>query len=153
MKKISTLITGLLLTAFIYAQNLDTVTVNLTLRSQDWAWLVGKLGAGGDSTERTQIRSLRAQMIAANPTTWTENVQVTGIKGRVIIWMYSTYCSAGFQEIINMGSNIAERTTIWTNIRALSNSAIQYYIGVIDGNFSSQFINTRQSGKSILLDN
>jgi hypothetical protein len=54
---------------------------------------------------------------------------------------------------MNMGSTTAERTTIYTTIRNINNSAIQYYIGVIDANFSNQFINNRQSGKSILMDN
>jgi hypothetical protein len=153
MKKIITLITGLFLSAIIYAQNLDTVSVSLTLRAQDWAWLVGKHGAGNDSTERVAIRNLRAAVLVANPATWTTNVTINGVKGRIVIWMYNAFCSAGFQEVINMGSTTAERTTIYTTIRNINNSAIQYYIGVIDANFTNQFINNRQSGKSILMDN
>lgn len=136
-----------------YSQNLDTVTVSLTLRSQDWAWLVGKFGAGTDSIERVQVRNIRTQIIAANPQTWTTNVTINNLKGRVIIWMYNAFATAGFQEIVNMGANTAERTTIYTNIRNINNSAVQYFIGVIDGNLSNMFINSRQNGKEILLDN
>jgi ABC-type ATPase involved in cell division len=153
MKKLITLIV-ILISINSFGQNLDTVTnVTLTLRSQDWAWLIGKYGAGNDSTDRAVIRSIRAQVIAANPQTWTTNVQITGLKGRHIIWMYHAFNTAGFQEIVNMGNNTAERTTIYTTIRNINNSAIQYYIGVIDGNYANQFIDTRRNGKEILLDN
>jgi hypothetical protein len=152
MKKTITLLTALFLSVLIYAQNLDTASASITLRAQDWAWLVGKHGAGNDSTERVAIRNIRAAVLLANPQTWTATVTIT-VKGRVVIWMYNAFCSAGFQEIINMGSTTGERTTIYTTIRNINNSAIQYYIGVIDANFSNQFINNRQSGKSILMDN
>jgi hypothetical protein len=152
MKKTITLLTALFLSVLIYAQNLDTASASITLRAQDWAWLVGKHGAGNDSTERVAIRNIRAAVLLANPQTWTATVTIT-VKGRVVIWMYNAFCSAGFQEIMNMGSTTAERTTIYTTIRNINNSAIQYYIGVIDANFSNQFINNRQSGKSILMDN
>jgi hypothetical protein len=152
MKKTITLLTAIFLSVLIYAQNLDTASASITLRAQDWAWLVGKHGAGNDSTERVAIRNIRAAVLLANPQTWTATVTIT-VKGRVVIWMYNAFCSAGFQEIMNMGSTTAERTTIYTTIRNINNSAIQYYIGVIDANFSNQFINNRQSGKSILMDN
>jgi hypothetical protein len=152
MKKTITLLTAIFLSVLIYAQNLDTASASLSLRAQDWAWLVGKHGAGNDSTERVAIRNIRAAVLLANPQTWTATVTIT-VKGRVVIWMYNAFCSAGFQEIMNMGSTTAERTTIYTTIRNINNSAIQYYIGVIDANFSNQFINNRQSGKSILMDN
>ena len=153
MKKILTLITGLFLSAIIYAQNLDTVQVSLTLRAQDWAWLVGKYGHGSDSTDKSEIRNIRTQLQAQAPATWTTNATCTSVSGRLIIAFYSSYANAGFQEIQNMGNTNGERATIWTNIRAISNSAVQYYIGIIDGGHSSQFINTRKRGKEILLDN
>lgn len=152
MKRISLLISGLFLTIVSYCQNPDTANVSLTLRAQDWAWLIGKYGAGSDSLSRVRIRNLRAAMLAANPATWTTNVTLT-VNGRIVVWAYDTYSRAGFGEIINMGANNAERTVIYTNIRALNNAAIQYYIGLIDGNMSSEFLNTRQQGKQILLDN
>jgi hypothetical protein len=152
MKRVLTLITALFLSVLIYAQNLDTASASFTLRAQDLAGFAGKHGAGNDSTERAAIRNIRAAVLLANPQTWTATVTIT-VKGRVVIWMYNAFCSAGFQEIMNMGSTTAERTTIYTTIRNINNSAIQYYIGVIDANFSNQFINNRQSGKSILMDN
>lgn len=75
-----------------YAQNIDTVSVSVTLRAQDWAWAVGKFGAGNDSLSRTRIR-------------------------------------------------------------AINNPALQYYIGLVDGNATSRYTSARQDGKSILLDN
>jgi len=153
MKKILALITGLVLSAIIYAQNLDTVQVSLTLPAQGWAWLVGKYGHGNDSTDKSEIRNIRTQLLAQSPATWTTNATCTSVSGRLIIAFYSFYANCGFQEVQNMGSTNAERTAIYNNIRAISNSAVQYYIGVIDGGLSSQFINTRRNGKEILLDN
>lgn len=152
MKKI---ITGILIILSIncFSQSLDTVSVSLTLRAQDWAWLVGKYGAGQDSASKVKIRAIRTAMIAANPATWTTNVTINNIPGNIVIWAYNQYNQAGFGEIVNMGTTNAERMTIYTTIRAITNSAVQYFIGVVDGNFSNQFINTRQQGKQILLDN
>src|SRR5688572_1475596 len=152
MKKIILLI-SVLFSVVSYAQNLDTVQVSLTLRAQDWAWLVGKYGHGSDSTDKSEIRNIRTQLQAQAPATWTTNATCTSVSGRLIIAFYSSYANAGFQEIQNMGNTNGERATIWTNIRAISNSAVQYYIGVIDGGLSNQFINTRRNGKEILLDN
>jgi len=153
MKKIITLLSGIFLTTIIYAQNLDTVQVSLTLRAQDWAWLVGKYGHGNDSTDKAEIRNIRTQLQSQNPATWATNATVTSVSGRLIISFYNSFAMAGFQEVQNMGSTNAEKATIYNNIRAINNSAVQYYIGVIDGNISNQFINTRKMGKEILLDN
>ena len=152
MKKIILLV-SVFFSVVSYAQNLDTVQVSLTLRAQDWAWVVSKYGSGNDSTDISEIRNIRTQLQAQNPATWTTNATLTSVSGRLIISFYASYASAGFQEIQNMGNTNGERATIWTNIRALSNSAIQYYIGVIDGGHANQFINTRKRGKEILLDN
>jgi len=152
MKKIILLI-SVLFSVVSYAQNLDTVQVSLTLRAQDWAWLVGKYGHGSDSTDKSEIRNIRTQLQAQNPATWTTNATCTSVSGRLIIAFYNSYANCGFQEVINMGSTNNERMTIYNNIRAISNSAVQYYIGVIDGGLSNQFINTRKNGKEILLDN
>lgn len=137
-----------------FSQSLDTVSdQTLILRSQDWAWLVGKFGQGVDSLDRAIIRSIRTQVLLANPATWNTNVTITGLKGRHIIWMYAEYSRSSFNEILNLGSNNAERTTIYTNIRALTNSAIQYNIGLIDTFWTEQYLNNRRGGKEILLDN
>lgn len=146
-------ITGLVFSLNATAQNLDTVSVSVTLRSQDWAWAVGKYGSGTDSLSRARIRSIRTAILAANPQTWTTNVTINNVPGVVVMYLYNSFVYAPFSEVLQMGTTTAERTTIYTNIRAINNPALQYYIGATDGGFSQSFINTRGIGKSILLDN
>lgn len=135
------------------SQNLDTVSVSLTLRAQDWAWGIGKFGAGGDSASIAKVRQIRAALVAANPANWNTNVTVNNVPGRVLIFLYNSFVQAPFSEVLQMGNNTAERTTIYTNIRAVNNSALQYFIGAADGTFVNLFIETRNKGKNILLDN
>lgn len=152
MKKIILLLT-ILVSLNSYSQNLDTVSVSLTLRAQDWAWGVGKFGPGTDSIGRAKIRTIRTAMLAANPANWNSNVTIDNIPGKILIFLYDAFTRASFSEVLQMGNTTAERTTIYTNIRAINNSALQYYIGAVDGNFINSYINTRNTGKSILLDN
>lgn len=147
------LIIAVLFSVNSYSQNLDTVSVSLTLRAQDWAWAVGKYGDGSDSTSRARIRALRNTIIAANPANWNTNVTVNNVNGRVVLFIYQIFLSASFGEVLNMGNNTAERTTIYTNIRAINNPVLQYYIGLADGNAQQEYLRIRQRSKEILLDN
>lgn len=151
MKKII-LIIAVLFSANSYSQSLDTVSISLTLRAQDWAWGVGKFGAGSDSLSRARIRAVRTAILAANPPNWTTNVSIT-VPGVVVMYLYNSFVYAPFSEVLQMGTTTAERITIYTNIRALNNSAIQYFIGLTDGGFPTMYGNTRGAGKNILLDN
>lgn len=135
------------------SQNLDTVSVSVTLRAQDWAWAVGNNGAGTDSASRARIRAVRAAIIAANPATWATNVTINNVSGHVVMYIYNSFMFAPFGEVLAMGNNTAERTTIYTNIRAITNTAIQYFIGVSDGRGQTKYTNTRVDGKAILMDN
>lgn len=150
MKKIIFL---LLIASNIQAQSLDTVSVSLTLRAQDWAWGVGKFGAGTDSVSRARIRTLRTAIMTAAPATWTTNVTINNVPGAVVMYLYGQFVNAAFSEVLQMGTTTAERTTIYTNIRAINNSALQYHIGLADGSFPPSYIHYRNIGKSILMDN
>lgn len=133
------------------AQLLDTVSVSLTLRSQDWAWATGKYGTGSDSAGRARVRELREAIIAANPQTWTTNVTIT-VSGHVVMYIYNHFMYAPFGEVLQMGNTTAERTTIYTNIRAINNSALQYFIGRTDEGVGNPFFSSRADGKTILID-
>lgn len=154
MKKILFCLTIFLISLSVMCQRIDTVTVSsITLRAQDWAWLVGKYGEGADSASKVKIRAMREQIRAANPATWGANVAITNIPGNIVLWMYNAFNNATFGEVFNMGSTQGERVNIYTQIRAINNSALQYFIGVIDGQSTTLFIRTREFGKYILLDN
>lgn len=153
MKKLITIILVIITANSIKAQNLDTVNVSVTLRAQDWAWAIGKYGAGNDSTGRARIRALRTAITTANPPTWATSVTINNVNGNVVMWIYNQFIHAGFGEVLAMGTNSAERTTIYTNIRAINNSALQYWIGVSDASLTNNFTNSRNEGKTILIDN
>lgn len=152
MKKIL-LVISVFVSLNMKAQNLDTVSVSLQLRAQDWAWAIGKAGQGSDSVSRSRIRAIRTAIIAANPATWTTNVTINNVSGYVVMYIYNAFLSAPFGEMMAMGATNAERVTIYTNIRAINNATIQYHIGNADATGNGVFISTRQNGKTILLDN
>ncbi len=152
MKKIIVIV-AVLFSLNASSQNIDTVSVSLTLRAQDWAWAIGKYGSGSDSTSRASIRQLRTAILAANPPAWTTNVTINNVPGRVVRTIYGLFVYASFGEVLQLGNTTAERTTIFTNIRAINNSVLQYFIGQIDGEISNQYLNNRNNGKAILMDN
>jgi hypothetical protein len=152
MKKLLAIIT-LFLSLNASSQNIDTVSVSLTLRTQDWAWAIAKYGQGNDSTNRSRVRAIRTAMLAANPQTWATNVTINNVPGPIVLWIYRTFVFGSLGEMLAMGNNTAERTTIYTNIRAINNSVLQYHIGTVDATANGQYNNIRQNGKEILLDN
>lgn len=152
MKKLLIII-AILFSVSSYSQNLDTVSVSLTLRAQDWAWAVGKFGTGNDSTSRARIRAVRNAIQAANPQTWQTSVTINNVPGNVVMWIYSSFMHASFGEMLAMGNNTAERTVIYNNIRAINNSVLQYHIGLVDAAGTMNYNNHRQAAKTILIDN
>lgn len=151
MKKIIFLL-AVLISLNSFSQRVDTVNVSLTLRAQDWAWAVGRFGPGSDSLTRAKIRVLRDAVRAANPASWTTNVTIT-VNGVVIMGIYREWMDCPSGVMLNMGSNQSERATIYTAIRAINNTAIQYFIGAVDATAGNVFTNERNTGKSILIDN
>lgn len=136
-----------------YSQNPDTVNVSLTLRAQDWAWGIAKIGAGSDSATRAKIRVIRDAIRAINPPTWTTSVTINSVNGVIILGIYRQWMACPSGVLLAMGNTTAERATIYTNIRAINNSALQYYIGFIDANAANIYTSERQTGKAILIDN
>lgn len=152
MKKLLTII-GVLFVTSLPAQNLDTVFVSLTLRSQDWAWAIGQYGEGADSISRAKIRQVRAAMIAANPATWTTNVTINNVPGNIVLHIYRSFLNCPFGVVLAMGTTTSERTTIYTNIRALTHPVIVSYVAQTDLFPPEEYIRVRTRGKNIVLDN
>lgn len=151
MKKI--IVFALLLISFnSFSQRVDTVNVSVTLRAQDWAWGVGRLGIGSDSATRTKVRAIRNAIRLANPASWTTPVSIT-VNGTILLSLYKDWISCPAGVMLNMGNNQAERAIIYTTIRAINNSALQYFIGVIDANAANIYTSERATGKQILIDN
>lgn len=151
MKKI--LLILLFAPLFSSSQSLDTVSVSLTLRSQDWAWAIGEYGEGSDSASRVKVRQIRQAIITANPQTWGATVQINNLPGKVVFSIYRLFCAAPFSVVFSMGNTTAERATIFTNIRAINNAALQFFISLQDSQHLSEFERARNKGKNIILDN
>ncbi len=130
------------------SQSLDTVSVSLTLRAGDWAWSIGKYGEGNDSASRVKIRQIRAAIIAANPPGFQTQVTINNITGKVLLAIYRQYVQAHHGETLQLTN-----TLIYTNIRAISNTAVQYFITQLDEAAQEDFLRTRTNGKNILMDN
>ena len=133
-------------------RNLDTVRFSLTMRAQDYGWLIGRYGDGSDSITRAEVRNIRTQLLALNPPNWTTSVTVTKISGNMVLTFYSIFASCPFQEVQAMGNTNGERVTIYNAIRAITDTTIQQRIVMIDQSHADQFVQTRKRGKQILLD-
>lgn len=143
----------MLIACVMYCQNIDTASASLTLKAKHWAWAIGTYGEGQDSATRSKIRAIRVAIVAANPATWETNVTINNLSGKVIVGIYQIFCNASFNIVLQMGANTAERTEIYTNIRAITNSAIQNWITQYDATFANEYIRVRNIGKNIVMDN
>lgn len=143
MKKIIFLF--LLLPLIPKAQILDTVIVrNLQMQAQDWAWLVGKIGMESDSVSILTVRKIRLKVQQAIPPTWTTNLTVDSLPGRVVIGFYETVMRSDAGEIVNRFTAIKNAISAKTNL--------SFWIGFIDGRISAEFDRKRDIGKNILID-
>lgn len=127
-------------------QNLDTVTVNLTLRSGDWAFIAGSMTAN-DSSDFVFFRRLRDTARLANPVNYTVNVRMNSIKGSIIYNIYTF--------IKGLPATLEDQagTTIVTNIKAIANTTLQNFITAYDNQAAALYIQRRTRGKNLLLDN
>lgn len=145
MKKILLLI-GLLMTINCLSQSLDTVTVNLTLRSGDWAFIAGSVQVD-DSLEVLTLRRLRDTVRTANPANFTTNVRFNSIPGRIVFRMYVYVKQLPITLYEQVGTNIN------TQIKAIPNTTLQNFITAFDNQANQEYINRRTKGKFILFDN
>lgn len=145
MKKILLLI-GLLMTIDCFSQSLDTVTVNLTLRAGDWAFIAGSVRPD-DSLEVLTLRRLRDSVRTANPATFNTNVRFNSIPGSIVFKIYVFVKQIPITLYEQVGTNIN------TQIKAIPNSTLQSFITAFDNQANSEYLNRRTRGKFILFDN
>lgn len=131
--------------------SLEGVNTDLTLQFRHWKWAASKVGIGTDSISINRMRAFRSQVLSANPATDATNVTINNVPGTVIEEIYSLYIFQNtFAEYFNMGSTDAERRTIFTNIRALSNPCIVQRIAAIDVQATNQYNGTLARGVYII---
>lgn len=129
------------------AQDLTGITVNLTLRSGDWAFLVGHLQPGTDSVTLQRVRRLRDTVLVANPANYNTNVRFNTIPAPLVFRLYAIVKSLPQTLYERVGTNID------TQIKAIPNATLQSAITNFDAEALGQYQYIRNLGKNILLDN
>lgn len=125
--------------------NLDTIYVrNLTMQAQDWAWLTGSYPKRADSLTLKGFRKIRSTVQSNIPASFTTNVTVDSVPGKVIVLFYQIVKTSPAGEI-------AARYSAITNAIS-AKTVLAYWIGVIDGTASAEFTRHRDIGKNDLID-
>jgi hypothetical protein len=128
-------------------QTIDTVSVrNLQLQAQDWAWLVGKYGdTNEDSATSYQVRRIRDKIRTVNPASWTTNVTIDSIPGKIVLAMYNGVKNAPAGEIASRYAAITSAIS--------GKSNMIYWTNIADAIWAGYYTKFRDRGKTILLDN
>lgn len=129
-----------------FSQSLDTVSVNLTLRAGDWAFIASMISSD-DSVSIVQLRRLRDTIRLANPATFNTNIRFNGISGNIVFNIYTSIKGLPVTMYEQVGSNIN------TQVKAISNTTLQTAITGFDNQAASLYLNRRSKGKYLLLDN
>ncbi len=140
MKYIITLITGLLLSALIYAQNIDTVYVrNLQLKYEEWSWIVSGINPQGlDSINKKRYKKLVKFLDDANPSGFATNITYDSFPGRFALFAFQEYWSNTTARE-NMGTGIDTKLRAYTPLAS--------FIATADASRLASFINRRNNGR------
>jgi len=134
------------ITTKCYSQNLDTVSVNLTLKSGDWAYIAGSIQPT-DSFMMVYYRRIRDTIRLANPSNYTTNVRVNALPGSLVYNIYRLVKNQPETVYTQIGTNIS------TQIKAITNTTLQNFITAYDNAAIDEYIYRRTLGKHIVMDN
>lgn len=135
----------ILFSVTVNAQTLDTVIVrNLTMQSQEWAFLIGSYNTTADSITMVAYRRIRNKVQEAIPQNWTTNLTVDSLPGKVVIDFYQIAKTSAAGEIATRYTQILNAISSKTNLA--------YWIGFVDANSLSDFQRKRDRGKNLLID-
>lgn len=150
MKKI----TVFLIAAIIYAMpstaqsgNIDTVKANLSIKVNDWCYVVSYFNGSTDSADIKFVRDVRTKILSTPNVTMNTTVQVNNVEGRYLVNIYDIVRRIPAGEATELGNSTANA------IRAISNPVLQYYIGVIDSQYRTEHRRHVRIGKNMLVDN
>ena len=149
MKKILLIFSIIALSFAAKAQpgSLDTVKQNLTMKASEWAYYVSYFNGAKDSAAIAFIRSVRTAAQAIQSPNWNTAITVNNVPGIFIVKIYNISKQMPAGEAVQLG--LAGANTI----SAIANPVLQYYIGQIDSRHQSGFLDHRNLGKNILIDN
>lgn len=146
MKKILTFL-PIFIAFASFSQDLSGITVSLTIRAGDWAFIVGhRTAPGQDSTNMIYANRLRDTMLLANPANFNTNVRFNSLPAQLV---YNIYV-----EIKNLPATLYDQvgTNISTQIKAISNTPLQNAITAFDNQAAQIYTDTRKRGKNFLSD-
>lgn len=146
MKKILFLLI-LFISVKTYSQDLSGITVNLTLKGGDWAYIAGrKVGNLTDSSTVVYLNRLRDTTLLANPATFNTNVRFNSLPAQLV---YNIYV-----EIKQLPATLYDQvgTNISTQIKAIVNTPLQNAITNFDNQAAQIYTDTRRRGKNFLSD-
>lgn len=145
MKKIFAVIIITLSVLSSKAQILDTVIVrNLSMQSQDWAWLIGKTGYPTDSALQVSYRRVRSKIQSNIPGSWTTAVSVDSLSGQYVMRLYRAVMTADAGEIETRYTAIKSAITGKANLAT--------WVAQADAILQVDYNSRRASGKNQLID-
>lgn len=149
MKKIILLVTSVVFGLAVYSQpgSLDTSKSNLTIKASELAYYISYLADSKDSADIAFVRTLRTQVQGINNLTWNTNITINNLAGKYIVAIYDIGKRIPAGEALQLG------VTVLNTIAGLSHPVIQYYVGLVDSRYSSEFLRHRTIGKNVLIDN
>lgn len=141
MKKL--LIAFLIISVNSFSQEpIDTIYVrNLSLRAEEWYWLKAQW-TPGDSLGKKAWKKMRNTLTAAAPPTNGTQIVIDSIPGRIALFFYFLYTSAGKQETSYMSN---DANSIGTKIKAYT--PLIPFCTLIDDSKQAAFQNNRKNGK------
>jgi hypothetical protein len=143
MKKISLAITGLFLSAIIYAQNIDTVYVrNLQLKYEEWSWIVGGINPQGlDSTNKKRYKKFLKFLDDADPAAFSTNITFDSLPGRFAMFAFQEYW-ANAEAREHMGQGIDNKLRLYTPLSS--------FISAADAARLAKFTSRRNAGRDAI---
>ena len=143
MKKAITLLTGLVLSAIIYAQNIDTVYVrNLQLKYEEWSWIVGGINPQGlDSANKKRYKKLTKFLDDANVAGFATQVTYDSLPGRFALFAFQEYW-ANHEARDNMGTGIDTKLRLYTPLSS--------FIATADAARLAKFQARRNAGRDAI---
>lgn len=146
MKKIFSIIL-ILISLNSFSQDLSGISVSLTLKSGDWAFIAGrKLSVTGDSSSVIYLNRLRDTMLLANPANFNVNVRFNSLPAQLVFNLYVDVRSLPATLYDQVGQNI------FNQIKAISSVPLQNAITNYDNAAATLYTDTRKLGKNFLSD-
>jgi hypothetical protein len=116
----------------------------ITLQAGDWCWLRGKIGATRDSAVLRADRMINLQVANTAGLTFTTNVSIDSIPGKLVLAFYQALKTA------NAGEIVTRYTAINSALSAVTQ--LSFWYGFFEANLVRDYEATRNSGKNFYVD-